>query len=663
MITIYNIESIPPVKLDNDLHFAALHGNLNQLQALLDVNPESFFNLIPKNKNNVHRNFLESTVIHSALLFGEANKFDSSLMDNKFECAKFLLQNAQSCKLINLVNANDVSIISLIANWPNKEQGLELANLAFLNGVIVTDNTPLEIAINNFNVELVEFLLSNNVNPNQLGGDYLEKTNFCILIENFAESILNSNPEIELFNDILLLLIRFNADINFTGADGKTLVDLIESYNLKAYLSPDIANELSNLELSTTEEILKRKNIFYAVQPLSSFSFRSESPLFTNVALLTELKRLKRRNNNNDYDCTVLHGIQQFREFLQLTKLRVDSQQHPLQTHFLIKPRDYHRHLANGQLTIDEQGNVTLFWVDSLGHAYRNETVKENARIGQLVLEVFPDATLYTVDKKIQNNPYGCYIFALYISEQLSAVKMKNKDLVKDLFEVWSEFRIENAGFRVIPWEKCPAYTAVPRIIHSATLPKVRIARNLPQDEAVINKKGQSYKEAIEAKLTFYKGREINWTYHHKRLKFGEKLKDALLRYSNDELLEMKIAGATDVLRRINPNLLIDYYLISLEQQEDGLWSLSIPIDFIDFERDKDFKLIEEKVVITNTLDELQRNIKNNLFRLTLNENGEINMNFSLHQYGVLYSSLHLIDLKISCDNSIDEEKLCIIHA
>lgn len=632
------------------LHLAALMGQFDKVQEIIYEDASMYLSRTKKSSSNAisAKILSETTILHCALLYGEHDTNNDEMLNAKFAVVHFLLENEQCNQIINVVDSCNISILSLIANWPNQEQSIELTHLALQKGAFIDDNLALEMAIFNFNVGMIELLISHNINLNQLGGSHKTQTNFEILIERFIKSIESGVPQTEKFNAILSLLIQANADINLTGDNGKTLVDLIEDANLREYLQEDILLSLADVQTSTAEEIAKRKKIFKAIQPLTLFSVKSQSPFYQHVPLLVELKRQRRQNNGSDYDCTVLDGTQQLREFLQLTKLRLINES-SLQTQFLVRPRESgHPHLANGQLTIDEEGNVTFFWIDSLGHQNHQDTIIDNDNIGKIVLEEFPEATLYTVDKQLQHTAYGCYIFVLYLAEQLS--KNENINIARDLLNIWQEFGSEDTIFRIIPWERCPVYTGIPRMIHSVKAPRERMLLNLEEDSVPINKKRQNYAQAINAHITFYRGKEINGMYDYKRLKFGQKLKEALVNFSDDELLRMEIAGATDVIGRIPPEILINQYQVTLEQQDDESWMLSIPVNFVNLSHATILSEEDNKAIfIAANLEEMQIQTQA-LLNTLITDAHKINMEFSLHKYAALTGANHLIEI-LKVDN------------
>lgn len=230
-------------------------------------------------------------------------------------------------------------------------------------------------------------------------------------------------------------------------------------------------------------------------------------------------------------------------------------------------------HVANGQLNFDEYGNVDVFWVDTQGHNYSIKA--DNKAVGEIIHKHLPGATLYTTDTQMQSTETGCHIFALYISERLSAATQMKRNLFGDLKKIYEQSNRDEDGFRIIPWGKCPVYTGLPKIIHSASKPKARIKEGLEEDKTTVNKKNQNYQQEMKRLLVWRHGKKVNTYYDINRHKFGKHVKKA---YEEEyEMLNKKrLAAFTDLIDRIPVDALAEELAIKLVQQ-DGQWEIVVP--------------------------------------------------------------------------------------
>lgn len=554
-----------------DLHVAANCGDLVEVEKILAEYPEQYKQLTRLTKLNVDyatQSCYGATALHYALI-GE-----------QYAVVERLLQHPDCPKIINIVNATGASILNLIVLLPDREIALNLAKLALdVKGIQVNNanstlcSSPLYHASEMGNFEMARLLLDGGADPNVLGGPYRER-----LLNQLAKNLKYTDDitQINSFNALILLLIDRGADPKGFGRSGATFFDdVIGVTNCELKLDPKIKERLQDIwKISSSEELTKAMDIYEVTRPFApDVTMNSPNPSLEDAALLVNLKKERKRAKGSDYECTVLYGREQLDSFIKLARLRFEATKQPFQIQFIVRPRKKsHQHVANGQLNFDALGNVNVFWVDTQGH--NSSTKDDNRKVGEIIHKHLSDATLYTTDIQIQSTYTGCYIFALYISERLSAATQNKRDLFGDLKKIHEQSKREEDGFRIIPWGKCPVYTGLPKIIQSASKPKTRIKEGLEEDKTTVNKKNQNYQQ--EMKRFFLKGygKAINSCYEVNRVKFGKYIKKA---YEEEyELLNKKtLAGFTDIIDRIPIDALVDELAIKLVKQGDQ-WEIVV---------------------------------------------------------------------------------------
>ncbi len=559
------------------LHIAAFKGDKAAVTNILQESPQQFLQRTKPthSANNDIQRLSGATVLHYALL-----KYN-------YDIAEMLLKSPQCSEIIDMIDEAGNSILDFIALLPDEKKAVSLAELALANKNIdvnycsskYAQKTALHIACQNKNLELVRCLLHHGADPNILAG-----YNPTTVLHELATALLRASEpsDIQKINEIISFLLLKGANPAQRNSFGETFIDYVLQHpSCEAKLNKEIKQQLTWVR-STPEEIAKAEDIYNQTYPfLPNAKEIRQSPTLRNTALLVQLKRERRLANHYDYDCTVLNDRHQLKVFLEFAKLRFEATKQPFQTQFIIQPRsDSSGHVANGQLSFDAEGNPTVFWVDVLGHNTRFpvDTKKFNKEIGELIHQHLAHTTLYTTDISIQDTESGCHNLTMYISEQLSVTDRKEKDLYGDLNTIHQKNKWEEDNFRIIPWQECPAYTGIPRVIQSASKPQARMEQNLPEDQKPINKKGQHYKQIMDEALKRRKGKIVNTTYDTKRQKFGKYLNDALDKdYGTDTLKQKVLAGFTDIINRIPTDALLNKLDIQFISKDNDMWEISIP--------------------------------------------------------------------------------------
>ena len=562
-----------------DLHVAAYSGNLVEVERVLVEYPEQYKQLTdPKSNSGPYdrRNFFGATALHYAL-FGE-----------QYAVAERLLKHPDCPKIINIANSQGGSILNWIALLRDREIALNLAKLALdVNGIQLDNvnyyeySSPLYLASEMRNLEMARLLLDRGADPNVC---HIERQEPLLNHLVFNLRHVNDITRINNVNALLLLLIERGADPKRYGRSGATFFDeIIGNENIESKIDPTIKERLQDIwKISSAEEITKAKAIFRALEsfapdvPKTAPNPPAPLPL-KDTALLVTLKKARKREKGSDYECTVLYGREQLDSFIKLVRLRFEALKQSFQTQFIMRPREgSNLHVANGQLNFDVHGNVNVFWVDTAGHNYSAKN--DNREVGEIIHKHLPEATLYTTDTRMQSTQTGCHIFALYISERLSAATQNKRDLFGDLKKIYEQSIREEDGFRIIPWGKCPVYTGLPKIIQSASKPKARINEGLEEDKTTVNKKNQNYQQEMKRFFVKRHGKKVNSFYEVNRQKFGKHIKKA---YEDEfESLNKKmLAGFTDIIDRIPVDALAEELAIKLVKQGEQ-WEIIVPTSY-----------------------------------------------------------------------------------
>lgn len=562
-----NYNTIKNIYKGTDLHAAANLGDLLEVERVLAEHPEHYKHLThpaPLDRDYKTKACSRATALHFALL------------GQQYAIAERLLQHPDCPKIINIANSAGASILTLIVMLPDSEEALNLAKLAFDIKGIQVDNvntnlfySPLYHACEMGNFEMARLLLERGANPNVIGGLTEKVLLLNLLVRKLGYS--NNINEINSLNELILLSIEKGADPMRYGPSGTNFFDeVIGKEKIESKLDPRVKEQLlDRWKISSPEETAKGNAIYYASLPFDSNAEVALS--IEDTALLVNLKKARKHPKGSEYECTVLYSREQLESYIKLVRLRFQATKQPFQTQFIMRPRNVSTHVANGQLNFDADGNVNVFWVDTLGHDYAKY---DNRVVGDIIHKQLPEATLYTTDTQMQSTETGCHIFALYISERLSAATQNNKDLFGDLKKIHEQSNKEEDGFRIIPWGKCPVYTGLPKIIHSASKPKARIKEGLEEDITTVNKKNQNYSQEMKRFFVKKNGKKVNSFYEINRQKFGKQIIHA---YEEEfEILNEKmLAGLTDIVNRVPVDELAEELGIKLIKQGEQ-WEIVI---------------------------------------------------------------------------------------
>lgn len=551
------------------LHSAALKGDLAAVKEIIEKNPEQYSQLTAANisSKKVDEEDCQNLSATSALHY--------ALLAYQYDVVKYLLAQP-NCK--NIIDHHAIPILELIAKLPDKQQASQFASTickikkTYLNDFDLYGETELHRACQQDKIELADLLLRAGADPNNNDGTAKETTPIQILAIRLKEA--SSADKVMQINKMISLLLDYQAKPEEIDKFGKNFFDYIAGSEDK--LDPAIKLRLSSIwNKSSFDHIIERQ-----VSPFTDEDKSKQSPAIENVALAVQLKRERRLAANLDYDCTVLYSREQFLQFLELTKLRAKVSIKPFQTHFILRPRKEHSpHVSGGQLEVDANGNVNVFWIETLGHEKLGQdqstaAIETNKEIGELIRKQFPQATLYTVDNCIQSTPSGCQHLTMYIIEQLSAAKSKNKDLFHDLNLLYKETQ---DGFRIVPWNACPAYTGLPRITQSYDKPTKRISMKFEADQQPLNKELQNYEQAMKGHLISIAYLNFNTFYNTKRTKAGSHLKKGLETFDSTTVEQKRFLGFIDVVNRIPVNALSALLNVKLKEGKNNNWEISIP--------------------------------------------------------------------------------------
>ncbi|PWY57668.1 hypothetical protein DGG96_00815 [Legionella qingyii] len=572
-----DLEKISRSYEGNDLLIATSCGDLEEVEKILNAQPELYTYRNPQQRQGTK--YHKSTAVHFSLLY------------RQYMVAEMLLKHPDNKKIINTANGAGETILQLIVALPYNDVALKLAKLALDVQSVDINYTShdcnhfqsaLSLAcaiglVKTMDMDMVRLLLERGADPNCIIGN-LGVVELIPLLNHLALKLNNaSEKNIKNLNELMLLLIENGADPTKRGCDGLTFFDVVIDNNIESKLMPTIKKHFHHQwKESSPGEIEKAIALFNASLPFAPWTMAADcSPTWETLALLVTLKKERRAAKQSDHDCTVFYGKEQLESFLEFAKMRFEATKQPFQTQFIMSPRgSMSNHVANGQLNYDEHGQVNVFWVDTLGHDDSN-TQLYNAEVGAIIHKHEPEAILYTTDIQMQFTNTGCDIFALYISERLSAAALKKRELFNDLKKIHEYHKIEREGFRVIPWGKCPVYTGLPKIIQSASRPEQRIKEELVADKNTFNKKNENYHQEMHRRLMERQGKQVNSYYEVNRQKFGIHLKKAY-EEEYDTLNKKSLLAFTDLINRVPIDVLIRELDIEWVQNGDE-WEIVVP--------------------------------------------------------------------------------------
>lgn len=525
----------------------------------------------------------------SSLATAKSTPLHLALLHTHYDLAERLLHHEGLDDIIDLKNQWGTSLFSLITGLPDKQKALQFTQyvLERLRGkfdINATDNmrcTALHYACQDLDEQMISLLLENGVDANLCAAPFIQAGKTPLL--EVAGKLLKmspDDPQSDKARQIIRRLLENGADPALRDTDGRNLFDYFHSEASKALLDDDIRSKLGDWRHSTPFESARHRFVYTQTYPLSHAIRSNElSPSLENTALLVSLKRERRLANNQDYDCTVLSDKRDLKAFLALCRLQFEQTGQPFTTQFIIQPyvdagdywssREENVHVANAQLSIDERGKATVFWVDSLG-ANQLERRPGHETISGIIRSFFPDARLYTVYEQLIRSASGCHNFALYLSEQLSAAPYKHKNLPADLVQAYDAAKHPVIhGFMPVALEDCPAYTGIPRIVHSASAPLERLQQNREEDREILNKKHETYQSSMERVIKIVDGKKTNTLFDIKRHRFGRYLAQSLTEeYNTPSLAEKKLSGFTHIVDRMDPAILQKRYPCPLDIRE-----------------------------------------------------------------------------------------------
>lgn len=208
------------------------------------------------------------------------------------------------------------------------------------------------------------------------------------------------------------------------------------------------------------------------------------------------------KSKNYNFNPTILPK-EQFQEYLTILK----NAERPLRERFVLTGE----HWRSGDISIDQDGNVKVLFIDSVGFDNRLINIFSD------FFKIFPNATAYLDDTQRQHSQYGCSVFTLDDIRHLFSIEnnLGNKGKKVNLFDYLDNHKCGKMPFNhyTINLTQLPASfmrtkqsraliedvvqvlpTGEERVV-VAVLPK----RN---PDEILNKKGQTVKQFLEVETS-----------------------------------------------------------------------------------------------------------------------------------------------------------------
>ena len=221
-------------------------------------------------------------------------------------------------------------------------------------------------------------------------------------------------------------------------------------------------------------------------------------------------------------------------------------------------------HWIAGEITIDEEGETKILFIDSLGVAPIYETTEEVIKIAN---RIFPQCEIFVSEKKRQNALSGCSIFALNDVATLYTLRLEEQYDQTKLFGYIAnnpsqKISIKETKGTDLTITSCKLPLSLNRTMQSEKLLTEIIPKATVEEQKIpVNKKGETAE--LSATKSFQTspetGKRQNTRLFYKLDKMAEHVFDYLLKHSTREREEQMKAGTVAAfIEKASPITILD---------------------------------------------------------------------------------------------------------